>query len=377
MNADAAGLYVHVPFCVRRCSYCTFVLTTDFAPRDRYLSALRTEAALAAGSASGARFDTLYLGGGTPSTLPAAALAALLRDLGSVFAFDSGAEVTVEANPDDVTPEAAAVWRAAGATRVSLGVQSFRDAELAAIDRIHSGADAARALTTLLAGGLDVSVDLMIGIPGQKREGLLDDVDRIAGSGAGHVSIYILELDTAKRMADDRQRNPGRYLSDDAQAEAYLEAGRRLAAAGFRHDEVSSWSRPEKAARHNAKYWRRIPTIGLGVGAHEFWEERRRANTASLPAYLAAVEAGRRPALEDRSIDAIERAREEIILGARTREGVAAASVDAWLAARADATLRDDWQAWQEAGLIERKGNCYALTERGFLLSSEILCRFT
>ena len=376
MIARGAGLYVHVPFCVRRCAYCTFVLTTDFASRDRYLSALRAEATLAAPPAADARFDTLYLGGGTPSTVPPRLLAALVRDLGDVFAFEPGAEITIEANPDDVTADVAATWREAGATRISLGVQSFRDAELAAIDRIHSGPDAARALDVLLDAGFDVSVDLMIGIPGQSREGLLADVDRVVGSGAGHVSIYILELDKAKPMAEDRARNPSRYLSDDAEAEAYLEAGRRLAAAGFRHDEVSSWSLPGKAARHNGKYWRRTPTLGLGVGAHELWDERRRANTSSLPAYLDAVEAGRRPTTEDRAIDPVERRREEIILGARTREGVPADRIDSWLAERGDAALREDWTAWQEAELIGLRSGRYVLSERGFLLSSEILCRF-
>lgn len=373
---EPAGLYVHLPYCVRRCGYCTFVLTTDFSTRDRYLEALATEASLAAADAPGARFDTLYLGGGTPSAIPAARLASLIGGLRRTFAFDVRPEVTIEANPDDVSPESIDTWRAGGVTRVSLGVQSFRDSELAAIDRIHSGDDAGKALDRLLGSGLDVSADLMIGIPGQKREGFVADVERLAATAMGHVSIYILELDRAKAMAEDRRRRPEDYLSDDAQADAYLEGARRLAAAGFRHDEVSNWSRPGQEARHNGKYWRRIPTLGLGVGAHEFWNGRRRANTASLGAYLDAVGKGRRPTSEDRAIDPVEREREEIILGARTRWGVAVDRVDGWLAGPGGPALRDDWSAWICEGLIERRGDRYVLTERGFLLSSEILCRF-
>jgi oxygen-independent coproporphyrinogen-3 oxidase len=371
-----AGLYVHVPYCVRRCSYCTFVLTTDFATRDAYFAALETEAELVAGETEGATFDSLYLGGGTPSSVPPERIAGLVALLRRRFRFAEDTELTVEANPDDVSAESVRAWRAAGATRVSLGIQSFRDGELRAIDRIHTGDQAARAIDALAGAGLAIAADLMIGIPGQTADGLLSDVARLASGPAGHVSIYILELDKARRMAEDRRLRPERYLSDDAQADAYLEAGRRLASAGFRHDEVSNWSRPGAGSRHNAKYWRRVPTLGLGVGAHEFWDGRRRANTASIGAYLDAIGRGRRPTAEDRLLDAVEREREEILLSARTREGIAAERIDRWLAERGDAALRDDWPRWIEAGLIERREERYVLTERGFLVSNEILYRF-
>src|SRR5512142_1974808 len=179
----------------------------------------------------------------------------------------------------------------------------------------------------------------------------------------------MLELDKAGRMAEDRRRRPERYLSDDAQAEAYLEIGRILSAAGFRHDEVSNWSRPGAEARHNAKYWRRTPTLGLGVGAHELWNERRRANTASIGSYLDALSRGVRPTASDQPIDEVERQREEIILPARTREGIAVARIESWLAERGDAALREDWLRWIDAGLIRREADRYVLTERGFLVS--------
>ena len=371
-----AGLYVHLPYCVRRCSYCTFVLTTDFSTRGRYLAALLREADLVGPETARTAFDSLYLGGGTPSAISAARLAVLLDAFRRAFAFTADVEVTIEANPDDVTPQSVAEWGAAGATRISLGVQSFRDDELRAIDRIHSSSEAQQALDRLLGSGLAVSCDLMIGIPGQKREGFLADVDRLAASPIDHVSIYVLELDKAKLMAEARRRHPERYLTDDEQAEAYLEASRRLAVAGFQHYEVSNWCRPDQEARHNTKYWTRTPTIGLGVGAHELWSERRRANTSSLGTYLDALESGRRPTTVDQPVERIEREREEIILSARTSEGIPAARIDAWLRERADAALREDWIAWEKEGLIDRREDRYILTERGFLLSSEILCRF-
>jgi oxygen-independent coproporphyrinogen-3 oxidase len=371
-----AGLYVHIPYCVRRCSYCTFVLTTDFSTRDRYLAALHREANFVGPETERTVFDSLYFGGGTPSAISAASLAVLLDAFRRAFAFTVDAEVTIEANPDDVTPETVAEWGAAGATRISLGVQSFRDDELRAIDRIHSSSQAQQALDRLLGSGFSVSCDLMIGIPGQKREGFLADVDRLAASPIGHLSIYVLELDKAKPMAEDRKRHPERYLTDDELAEAYLEASRRLADAGFRHYEVSNWCRPGQEARHNTKYWNRTSTIGLGVGAHELWGGRRRANTSSLGKYLDALENGRRPTTIDQPVEGIEREREEIILSARTSEGIPAARIDGWLRERADVALQEDWRAWEKEGLIDRREDRYVLTERGFLLSSEILCRF-
>lgn len=371
-----AGIYVHLPYCVHRCAYCAFVVSTETATRPRYLGALRREIELVAPEASGTSFDSVYFGGGTPSALPAETVGELLGDLAGRYALEPGTEVTAEANPDDVRPELLAAWREAGVTRISLGVQSLQDGELRAIERRHTAEEARGARARVLEAGFDASCDLILGIPGQSAETFLADVREMAASGIGHLSAYILELDKAKRLARDRQENPARYLTDEEQAEAYLRAGEILASAGFEHYEISNWSLPGRRARHNAKYWDRVPTLGFGVSAHEFWAGRRRANSDALTDYVEALESGRRPTASDRRVEGIEEARERILLAARTAEGIPAREVAGWLQASEDENLPRDWEAWISEGLIEEREGRYAFTERGFLLSNEILCRF-
>ena len=294
-----AGLYVHLPYCASRCAYCAFVVTTEAGSRDRYLEALETESGLLAPEAAGARFDSVYLGGGTPSLLPPAAIARLLGALRERFAVAADAEVTLEANPEDVTAGAVAGWTDAGVNRVSVGVQALSDAELSAVGRRHDAARARAALGELAGCGLSTSGDLILGLPDQTRESFLASLAGLCDAGVEHVSIYLLETEKTKTIEEDRRLHPDRYLSDDAQAELWLEMGELLASRGLEHYEISNWARPGREARHNVKYWLRSPTLGLGVSSHELWSGRRRANVSNLEQYLAALEVGRRPVVLD------------------------------------------------------------------------------
>jgi oxygen-independent coproporphyrinogen-3 oxidase len=371
-----AGLYVHLPFCRSRCGYCAFVVTTDDSVREAYLSALERESRIAGGEARGSSFDTIYLGGGTPSWLPPEGIVRLLDTLRRDFAVETDAEITLEANPDDVSSERVDSWKAAGATRVSLGVQSFQDRELAAVGRRHDAADAARALDLLLRSDLRVSGDLILGLPEQTAESFRESAARLAGSGAGHVSVYLLEAEKSRTIEEDRSRHPDRYLGDDAQADLWLELSEMLGRRGFQHYEISNWSRAGEEARHNRKYWTRQPTLGLGVSAHELWEERRRANVSAIPAYLAALSADRRPTALDQALRPEEQQRERIVLGLRLSEGIDEALVAGWIQSSDDPTLAADLAAWQETGILCRGAGKVRFTERGFLVSNEILCRF-
>lgn len=370
------GLYVHLPYCLHRCTYCSFVVSTQRDTWPRYREALVREIGGAAGEAAGFPFDTVYFGGGTPSALEPETVGALLDEIGARYRLEPGAEITAEANPDDVGPELLAVWRRAGVTRLSLGVQSLHDGELRQIERRHSSVQARRAREEALASGFEVSCDLILGIPTQSQRTFLSDVEEMASCGIHHLSVYILELDKARRLARDREENPARYLSDEEQVESYLEAGAILGSAGFEHYEISNWALPGRRARHNAKYWQRTPTLGFGVSAHELWGGRRRANTDSLPAYLASVEAGERPTVLDQALDPLEVSRERILLSARTSEGIPSTELEEWFRRGGDPHLARDWESWLQEGLLERREERYVLTERGFLLSNEILCRF-
>jgi oxygen-independent coproporphyrinogen-3 oxidase len=322
-------------------------------------------------------FDSVYLGGGTPSLTPPADLAALIEDIRSRFEVLAFSEITLEANPEDVGPEAARDWLAAGVTRVSVGVQSFEDRELSAVGRRHDSGRAGRALETLGRAGFALSGDLILGLPEQTAASFRSSLARLCESGVAHVSVYLLESEKSKTIGEDRRVHPGRYLSDDAQADAWLEMGETLARAGFSHYEVSNWALSGRESRHNVKYWKRTPTLGLGVSAHEFWNGRRRANVSSLPRYIEEMMAGRRPVAMDDPIADEAAARERIVLGLRLSEGVPAEELERCVRDSRDATLPEDYESWKETRLlIEEDPGRVRLSERGFLVSNEVLCRF-
>jgi oxygen-independent coproporphyrinogen-3 oxidase len=373
---EFSGLYVHLPYCRSRCGYCAFVVSTDDSTRGDYLDAVGLEAALVEPEASGSRFDSLYLGGGTPSLVPPDDLAQLVGELRRRFAFVEDSEVTLEANPEDVTLDLRDAWIATGVNRVSIGVQSLEDAELAAVGRRHDAAGARRALDRLAEARISLSADLILGLPMQTAATFRRSVEEVCRAGVEHVSIYLLETDKSRTMEEDRRNHPERYLSEEEQAEAWLEAGETLASRGFGHYEISNWARPGRPARHNVKYWKATPTLGLGVSAHELWSGRRRANVSGLPAYLASLREGHRPTALDSPVAALEAARERIFLGLRLSEGVPAAEIESWIEGAGDPLLSEDYPAWHEEGFLAREDGCVRFTERGFLLSNEILCRF-
>jgi oxygen-independent coproporphyrinogen-3 oxidase len=371
-----AGLYLHLPYCASRCEYCAFVVTTDGSSRDRYLAAIEREAGLLEREAEESTFDSVYLGGGTPSLLPSRAVVHLLESLRSRFRVTEGAEVTLEANPEDVTEDAVAAWRDAGVNRVSVGVQSLEDRELAAVGRRHDAVKARGALERLTTSGLSVSGDLILGLPEQTADSFRRSVAGLCDSGVGHVSVYLLEAEKSKTIEEDRRLHPERYPSDDLQAELWGEMSGDLAGRGFEHYEISNWARPEREARHNRKYWSRTPTLGLGVSAHELWAGRRRANVANIVTYLARVEAGRRPLAFDLPVTPEEANREEIFLGLRVSEGVPAGRIEAFVVASEDVRLWNDYETWLAEGILERQGDRVRFTERGYLISNEVLSRF-
>ena len=373
---ENAGLYVHLPYCRSRCGYCAFVVSTDDSSRDEYLNALAREAAILSPEAAGVAFDSIYLGGGTPSLVPAGELTRLLDELRRRFDVGADSEITLEANPDDVTPDLPRAWKEAGIHRVSVGVQSFHDSELSAVGRRHDADGARRALERLAQTGLSLSADLILGLPTQTAPSFRESVDAVSRSGVGHVSIYLLETEKSRAIEEDRRDHPERYLSDEAQADAWREAGETLASRGFEHYEISNWAVTGSAARHNVKYWTRAPTLGLGVSAHELWDERRRANVSGLPAYLASLRESRRPTALDERVTPEAAARERIFLGLRLSAGIPAAEIEPWIQEAGDPLLPADYASWLEAGLLERNDGRVRFTEAGFLVSNEVLCRF-
>jgi oxygen-independent coproporphyrinogen-3 oxidase len=365
-----AGLYVHVPFCARRCAYCAFVTSTELHLVDRTVDALVTEITRLAGSAR-RELASVYLGGGTPSLLPRPALARLLGAIHDGFTVAPGAEVTLEANPDDVGEATVGGWAALGVTRVSLGVQSFADPVLEMLNRRHTAAEARAATRRVQATGLQLSIDLMLGLPGLHRAALDATLAETLALAPDHVSVYLLETDKPHRLGELAERRPELFPDDDESARQYLATARTLVAAGWRHYEISNFARPGRQARHNTRYWLGQPVLAAGVAAHGQAGRRRWANLDRLPDYLEAVEAGRTPRSWSRRLGDDEAAREAVMVRLRLARGAPAGLVERCAAvAPAFAGRLAEFVA---LGLARRSGERVRLTPRGWLVSNELL----
>ena len=368
-RGPGVGLYVHLPFCASRCAYCTFVTSTELTLLPRTMAAVARDVERL-GRYGSRPLETLYLGGGTPSLTPEADLEAILAAVKRCFPLLPGAEVTLEANPDDVTAERAAVWERVGVNRISIGVQAFSDRTLAMLNRRHDAAQATAAVDLLLRAGFEVSLDLMLALPGMGGGELAATLAETMRLRPGHVSVYLLEMDKPHTLARLAERRPDLFPGDDLAASQYLAVGRALVAAGYHHYEVSNFALRGHEARHNLRYWRRQPVLAAGLAAHGQAGARRWANLADLSAYLDAVEAGRAPRAWSRRHTAGEVARERVMLGLRLARGVPARLVES-VGSLAPA-FRERLDDFLGLGLARERQGRVRLTPRGWLLSNEL-----
>ena len=400
-----AALYLHVPFCVSLCPYCDFVVYAGASargPRNRiaaFLAALETEVRLRA-DATAARFgppntgsrpplSSVYLGGGTPSLLPADAIVGLLGVVAEEFGIADGAEVSLEANPGPDERGDMGALRRAGVTRVSFGAQSFDPAELRRLGRRHGPGDIGEAVGEARAAGIgSISLDLLYDVPGGSLRTWAGSLDAALALGPDHLSLYALTLDDpdaegltgpagdhlptvagARRWREAARRDQ----DDDLAAAQYIHAVDTLAPDGWHGYEISNWARPGHESRHNLAYWRRQPYEAAGPGAHAFDGAVRRWNAARLDAYLAALApvAGtpRLPPGGDESLDAATAEAERAILGLRTDRGLP-------LAASTQPPLTGSFEWAMAAGLLDVSAeDRIVLTTRGRLLSNELFAR--
>lgn len=362
-------LYVHVPFCARRCAYCDFAIAVRRAtPVDEYLAALDGELQLRLGP-DGPRgaLDTLYLGGGTPSRLGGDGVARALDIAARWFDLAPGAEVTVEANPEDLDAEIVARWRAAGVTRVSLGVQSFDDAVLTWMHRTHDAATAFRAIDALAAGGItNWSLDLIYALPAEVPRDWSRDLDHALLLAPPHLSAYGLTIEEATPLARWRSRGEVHDAAEDRFERDFLEAHERLAGAGYLHYEVSNWARPERESRHNSAYWRNVPYLGVGPGAHGFDGRARRWNAREYVRWRTLVAEGRDPIAGREDLSEGEQSLERAYVGLRTSAGLAVTARDAPLVDR-----------WIAEGWGARAGDRLVLTAAGWLRLDALVAALT
>jgi oxygen-independent coproporphyrinogen-3 oxidase len=382
------GVYIQVPFCQTKCTYCNF--HTGVVAREKYhpyaaavcreISALASSSELA--PLRGATIDSVYFGGGTPSLLLPAALANILNLLRTSFGLAPHVgqhvpmvpEVTLEADPETITAEKAAAWCAAGFNRISLGVQSFDDRELQAAGRMHRSADISVAAKVLRAVGFrNISMDLIAGLAHQTRESWEGSVARILAVRPEHISIYMLEIDGGSRLGRESLAGGSRYSareipSDDAMAEFYDAACMRLASAGYEHYEISNWGLPEFRSRHNLKYWRREPYIGFGAGAHSFDGARRWSNVHDSARYVTCIEQGMSPREQIESVTPEAALEEELFLGLRQLEGIDLAQIER----KYEVSLRERIAPLQRDGFVELDGTRLRLASDRLTVSNEV-----
>ena len=351
-------LYVHVPFCARRCSYCDFsIAVRRSTPADEYLRGLEAELTLRYQRAPSWTLDTLYLGGGTPSRLGADGIARLLETVRRRASLEPGAEVTIEANPDDVDARTAAAWRAAGVNRISLGVQSFDPAVLQWMHRPHDAESATRAVRALREADFgDFSIDLIFALPAALGRDWSADLDRALSLEPTHVSLYGLTVEHRTPLGRWRQRGQVEEAPEDRYEAEYLEAHQRLAAAGLEHYEVSNFGRPGAHARHNSAYWSGVAYGGIGPAAHEYDGATRRWNVGPYVEWVKRTAAGADPVGGSERLSAAERSAEEVYLGLRTRSGL-----------RLSASELEHARPWIAAGWGGLEGDRLVLTPLGWL----------
>jgi oxygen-independent coproporphyrinogen-3 oxidase len=317
-------LYVHVPFCARRCSYCDFsIAVRDVVPADDYVRAVRAELQLRFPGDERWELDTLYFGGGTPSRLGPDGVSGLVEALLVRATLAPGAEVTLEANPDDVTVEAVAAWHAAGVNRVSLGVQSFDDRALAWMRRTHDAAGAEAAIDAVRRAGIDnVSLDLIFALPTMLERSWQADIERALALAPAHISLYGLTVERGTPLGRWVDRGDVAEAPEERYESEFLLAHDAMTATGFEHYEVSNFARPGHRSRHNWAYWSGAAYAGLGPAAHGFDGTHRRWNVAPYERWRRLVGEGTDPVAGIEALTEENRLTEAVYLGLRTAAGL-------------------------------------------------------
>jgi len=386
LNPAPLGLYVHIPFCSAICNYCNFNRGLfDAALKARYVEALLAEIRHSGLNSSVARqssdlrpaADTIYFGGGTPSLLEPEEIAQIIDACVRSFDVAADREVTLEANPETVTPARLAAFREAGVTRLSFGVQSFREDELQRLSRLHSADRARAAVAEARAAGFDnVSLDLMMWLPQQRVEEWLESVDEALALGIEHLSLYLLEVYPNAPLKDEMARARWSQAPDDDAAEMYVTAMERLEAAGYEQYEISNVARPGRRSRHNLEYWTDGEWLGFGCGAHSTRDGVRWRNVAATDEYIGRIQRGEPTAVDVRQLSPRERLGDALFTGLRLVEGIDLVDISRRYGVDVWQRYGSELEPFLEIGVLRREGPRLWLTREGMLLAHEVMAVF-
>lgn len=384
-----AGVYLHIPFCKSRCSYCDFAtdIYRDSGAVEQYVNALcreiklrkpvrqqglndqHSDQALSNGRVS-AIVDTIYFGGGTPSLLEPPQVERILNAVNSVFSVDESAEITMEMNPATVTPEKLDAFKTLGINRASFGVQTFNERDLKLLARGHDANDARQTYRMLReAGFANVSFDLIAGLPGQTLEDWSRNLDEAIAMEPEHLSLYLLEIHESTPLAEQIRSGRRTPIDDEIAAEMYEMMLDRLAAAGYEQYEISNFAKPGFESRHNTKYWLLDPVFGFGVSAHSFDGRERYANERDTARYVEMIE---RTGSAETYRETIDLASEFAFLGLRLNEGIILGNYES----RFGMNISERVAGLLENGLVEMSAGRVRLTRKGMLFSNEVFGEF-
>jgi oxygen-independent coproporphyrinogen-3 oxidase len=367
------GIYVHVPFCLRKCVYCDFFSIVDLSLKSAFLKALSCE--ISAAEPGLLVFDTIYFGGGTPSILEPAEVNGIIDSLFLKFRFEGSVEVTLEANPGTVDFEKLKGFRSAGVNRLNIGAQSFQEKNLALLGRIHSAQQAHAALSNARRSGFeDLGLDLMYGLPGQFFHDWTADLESALAHGPEHIACYMLTVEPETPLSEEQRRGRFQPAPEGVVAELFMATSEFLAARGFRHYEISNFARcgadrgeGARVSRHNSKYWTHAPYLGFGPAAHSFLPPKRFWNHRDVQHYVDEVRAARRPVAGTEVLTADQEMTEAIMLGLRTAAGVDLPDFKRRFGADFMSLYGKPVTELESRGLLVRSNERCAPTRRGML----------
>ncbi|MTI84766.1 MAG: radical SAM family heme chaperone HemW [Firmicutes bacterium] len=374
------GLYVHVPFCVKKCNYCDFISYPYHEKKvESYLAGLEQEMKLYSQSPifQNRKISTVYIGGGTPTCLAAASLGKIIHDSFKYFNVSIGAEVTMEANPGTVSPHLLASVQAAGVNRLSLGVQSCREDELRLLGRIHSFRQAKETFLMAREAGLhNIGVDLISGLPGQSTLDWMETLKNIIALEPDHVSAYGLQLEAGTPLYEDVQSGSLAPCSEEEELKMFLQTGDFLTNYGLDHYEISNFATPGRQCRHNLMYWHNQEYLGIGPAAHSFINGCRYANEVQISAYKDALDAECLPVANQEKIDTVTEMAETVFLGLRLLKGLSLDCFKRRFGCAIDEVYPGPLQKLTDMGLVESAGGYLRLTRRGLPVANRVFIEF-
>jgi oxygen-independent coproporphyrinogen-3 oxidase len=366
-----AGIYLHIPFCKKACHYCDFHFSTSLQQELPVIHAMERELALRK-SFLNETVDTIYFGGGTPSLLLPERISFLLDAIYNHFPISEQPEITLEANPDDVSPARASAWKKAGINRISLGIQSFQSHWLEWMNRAHNAEQSLQAITELQAAGFEnISIDLIYGMPEQADVAWLKEIQMAIDLQVTHLSCYALTVEPRTALWHMIETGKAVTVDPDQQARMFLLLMDSLEKAGYEHYEISNFAKPGKRSRHNSAYWKGNTYLGIGPAAHSFNGSRRMWNIQNNTSYTSQIEAGVLPLTEE-TLTAIEQWNEYIMTSIRTMEGISLKRIAEQFGVEQSEQLLLHAATWLKRNLLQQTDEHLCLTREGKLLADQI-----